>query len=225
MINYFSLIYLGAGLSSLAVSLLVYRSYKKSGNRGQRDLSLTFGCMFFHAISLSLPVMIAPENLPAIAAGFIIGIVFVFLLFIIGLQVELSIARPLFVSYVKELSTVVAILGAVAINVLIFDFRLPYFQDGVIFWNVNPYIAWLIGGLSFLYGVIWSYMFFRSGGLTKNASQKTKMFVLSIDGLLIGIAALLVFTSTSVVQTNIGLLLFIVSTLTTAVILLVTRTK
>lgn len=221
----FPILYISAGVFSLMVSFIVYNSYLGSKNKGLLYLSLAFTFLFFHAISLSIPSILNQNDLRLVAWGYVLGAFFVFLILASCVKVQESIV-PSFKKYTQIFFVVIGVVGITTVSLLIYDFRLPTISHyGVILWNTTNIASWLLGGASFIYGLIWSYTFYQGGGLLSGNKKKVKMFVLSIDGLFIGTAGLLVFTSENTLQTFIGASLFLTASFITALALGVSKWK
>jgi hypothetical protein len=99
------------------------------------------------------------------------------------------------------------------------NFRLPIVNDqGFIFWNVNSITAWLAGGIALIYGFSWSYLLFKNSKLITNEHHKLKMQILMLDGVLLGLAGFLSFTSTNKFVTLASVALFMLAGLITILI-------
>ena len=218
--------YITGALLSGAIAIGTYFSYKKSKNQGLKYLFLSFVFLSLHSFSLSLPTFIFPGNHQIIGYGFIIGMVFLFLLLLSSLQVETSLKRGFMERHSFIISTIIIGVGITSITILLYDFRLPIISSrGAIFWNINTIIAWLIGTTCLIYGLIWSDFFQQEKRVVSSDDSKLKMSILSIDGIMLGVSALLVFTSANELETIIGHSLFIVACVLTLISIILPSKK
>ena len=196
------LFYLTGGILSTLLSGLAYRSYHRSKNRVIKHLSLSFAFLALHALSLSLPALIVPNNLPLIAEGFILGMVFLFLLLISAMRLQISMREGFLKIHAFVVYTVLVGIGATVVWLEISNFHLPIVGEwGTIFWSVDRLAAWLTGLTCLIYGLIWADFFQQIGRGISRGIDKFKMHILSLDGVMLGVSALLVFTSSNAVLT------------------------
>ncbi len=215
----------GAFLATIA-TIGAFVSYTKSKSFALKYLFLVFFFMALHAYAFSLPIIINKGNLKAVAYGYVIGIVSVFILLVLALRVQTFITRKFFKTYANLISIIVGVLGIIVISILLYDLRLPIINsNGIIFWNVNPWASWLTSICCFIYGIVWTYLFYMASNLTKNTYSKVKLLILSADGLLFGSGALFIYTSTNELQSVIGMVLFISACIITAPIFIMPKTS
>ncbi len=201
----------GIGASfSIIVALSSFVSYRRSKNKGVFFLSLSFLFIALHGFSLSVPAIISPYDEVLVAKGYILGMVFLFALLLAALRVEIALHPGFFQKHNFIINTILVGIGITVVWLEIADFQKPIINEaGIIFWNVNRTAAWLTGITCLVYGLIWADFFQQMARLVRGFGAKGKMYILSIDGILLGIAALLVFTSSDALLTLIGHSLFV----------------
>lgn len=226
MIYLTTIYYLVGGALCTLASLFMFGSYFKAKRLANLSLAFVFFWIGLHAFAFAIPTLIEPNNLGLLAFGYIIGIAMIFLTLLSGIEVQVFMAK----SIVSKLNTtfasiLITIIAIITLAIMAYDFRLPIVNpSGIIFWNINPLAAWLIGLSSIIYGFIWGHIFYRASLLVDDVYSRVKLIVISSNGFILGTVALLVHTSANEVQTIIGHALFIIAgTITLAVYLLPPR--
>ena len=218
--------YITGAILSGALAIGTYLSYRQSQNQGLWYLFWSFLFLSLHSLSLSAPSLVNSGNLTAIALGFVLGIIFLYLLLLSALRVEISLQRGFMRKHSFIINIILVGIGFFVVWLLISDFRLPIISpQGIIFWNVNPIAGWLTGLTSLIYGLMWADFFQQEKRMVSQTTSKLKMSVLSFDGIMLGISALLVFTSSNEIETIIGHALFIFACVLTAITLLIPDKK
>ena len=221
MILFTPIFYIVGAILSGALAIGTYLSYRQSKNQGLWYLFWSFLFLSLHSLSLSVPSLVNSGNLTAIALGFTLGMVFLFLLLLSALRVEISLHSGFMRKHNFIINTIIVGIAIVVVGILLYDFRLPIISSrGAIFWNVNPIASWLTGLTSLIYGLMWADFFQQERRMVLQDASKLKMSVLSFDGIMLGLSAILVFTSTNEIITIIGHSLFIVACVLTAIVLL-----
>jgi|GEM_PF-5260845 len=208
------LLYFTGGVLCGLVALSAYISYQKSHNRAIFYLSLTFLLLCLHSLALSIPGLMNIHDLRMIGGGYIVGTFFLYALLLTALKVQTSLNRGFVEKHSFVINTIVIGVGVTALWLEITDFRFPVVGAwGTIFWNTTPIATWLIGLTALFYGLFWADFFQQTGRIVRGFAAKLKMLILSIDGVVLGVAGLLVFTSHNAVLTVIGHSLFVFASL------------
>ena len=154
-----------------------------------------------------------------------VGIGFLYMALISGIEILLFVSGKI-VSKINIilLRSLIILSAIVAIGIMNYDLKIPALNEGgVVFWNVNPVAAWIIGLNIFAYGLIWCYLFYRASLLVNNGHSRSKLLLIATDGLLLGTAVLLLHTSTNELQTSLGHMLFLVSVIITLIFYLLPK--
>lgn len=204
------LLYVTGALLSAIIAGSAFASYHRSRNKTVLYLSLSFLFLSLHSFALSVPALFDASDLVAIGRGYVVGMVFLYLLLLTALRVQTSLRKGFFEKHSFVITAILLGAGAAVVGIGISDFRLPIVTSrGLIFWNQAPLAAWLAGGTSLVYGLVWADFFQQTGRLVRGLRAKIKMLILSLDGVMMGLAGLLVFTSQNTLETLIGHGLFV----------------
>jgi hypothetical protein len=207
---------IGAILATFA-TIGAFISYAYSDNRVLKYLALVFLFMALHAYAFSLPALFAPHNLTLIAYGYVVGILCVFVLLVLALHVQAFISLKFFKKYANLISIIIAIVGVIVVSILAYDLQLPIINShGIIFWNANILATTITGIICFVYGGVWTYVFYMASDLARHGYSKLKLLILSADGLLSGLGGLFIYTSHNEMQSVIGMVLFMTACVITA---------
>ncbi|OGZ03796.1 MAG: hypothetical protein A2648_02470 [Candidatus Lloydbacteria bacterium RIFCSPHIGHO2_01_FULL_41_20] len=218
--------YITGALFSLTIAIGTYFSYREAKNKGLWYLALSFLFLSLHSFSLSVPSLIDGKNLILIAWGYILGMIFLYLLLLSALRVQTALHRGFMWKHSFIINTIILGIGVSVIWILVSDFHLPVISPrGTIFWNVNPVAGWLTGITSLIYGLMWADFFQQEKNMVSQNLSKIKMSILSFDGIMLGIAGLLVFTSNNETETIIGHSLFILACVLTLITLILPSKK
>ena len=203
--------YLVGGTLCTAASLFMFAAYFRVKKVANLSLAFVFFWIGLHAYAFALPTIIDNSDLKLLAYGYIVGIGMIFLTVLAGIQVQAYMGQKIVSNRSIALASIILTIDAiVTLGIMIYDFRLPIIStEGIIFWNVNIYAAWLVGLTSLIYGLIWGYVFYRAALLVNDGLSRVKMMVMSADGFIIGSVALIVHTSTNEIQTVVGHSLFV----------------
>ena len=203
--------YLIGGTLCTAASLFMFASYFKAKRTANLSLAFVFFWIGLHSYAFALPTIINSTDPKLLAYGYIIGIGMVFLVFLSGIEVQAYMAQTIVSKKSILIASIIFTIDAIiTLGIMVFDLRYPIINDvGIIFWNINPIAAWLIGLSSLIYGLIWGYVFYRAALLVDDGYSRVKLMVMSADGFIIGSVAFLVHTSSNEIQTVIGHSLFI----------------
>jgi hypothetical protein len=208
-----------ASLLAISGSLFIFRSYYRSKNKSLIFLSLVFLMFGLHGLTLSTPSFFNDTDLTLRAYLLSLSMVFIFVAFVIGLRIPIFTTNDFIRKNLTPFSFLLSVIGLTIVAIQLIDFRLPIVNDqGFIFWNINPIAAWLAGGVALIYGFTWSYLLYKNSKLITNEHYKLKMQILMIDGILLGLAGLLSFTSTYRFVTLAGVALFMLAGLITVFI-------
>lgn len=192
-------------------SLLMFGSYISTRKAIVGDLALMFFLVGAHAYVFALPILLTPDNPALIQSGFLVGTAFIFLIFLIGLDVERFMTRS-FLSdrRIDFLSVGLGLLAGLTIY-LVFSRPQPPVIDpsGIVFWNLYPLASWLVGLSSLFYGALWGMVFYRGAFLVDDLQSRFKLLVISIDGFVLGAITLLVFVSQSKLLTLVTHFIFV----------------
>lgn len=171
-------------------ALVTYIFWRKNAFQNQNiKMFFIFFVLFtgYH-LFLSLPFFFTPDNLTAMAWGYIFAIVFLFLMCV---PMWKLILRILSVSdkTIKSIIRGFLLICMIITLIQIYDFRLPIIhQSGFIIWNVNLFSAWFtsiaVGILPFLFG----FSFFKNWPKNVTTVEKLKAFFFSIGGFTYGLA-------------------------------------
>ena len=204
-----------------AVTSLFFRSYKKSSNPGIKNIFLTFLFIFFYSLTLSILSIFALSYPYALAFGYDLAIVWVFLAMYFGLGIPTFTTNDFFLKYQKLFSTLLILIGVVVLGLQIFDLRFPIISPGsVIFWNATPLAAWLTGLTVLIYTTVWAYLAYRGSTVLSDIKQRRKFYALAFNMVCIGVSALLFFPSHSELQSLISFLLIVPAYIFTIVVFL-----
>ena len=219
-----TLFYIIGGTLTTAASLFMFGSYLSTGKRVTAYLALAFLFVGLHAYAFALPVVIAPGNLILLEQGYIVGIAFIFLVLLTGLEVLRYMVRGISEDFTNLTGLLLSTLAAVAISVMLTNPETPIIKEsGVILWNQDLLARWIIGLTSFFYGMVWGIIFYQNSLLVEDGLARSKLYVISADGFLLGTIALLVHTSSNEIQTIAGHILVISGSMITLAIYVMPR--
>src|SRR3989344_1670178 len=216
--------YLATGIIFAVISLFMFLSSREKGNGTVRDVALMFLFLAGYSFSLSLPFYFNPSNLEFIAKGYALGMVFVFLVMLVGVRVQLFIAGKSSRPAGFPPAALISLAGFYVLYLLLSDLRLPIIDPaGVIVWNANYASGALAGGVTLLYGIVWAYYFLKAAAVVGKLTHKIKMFSLGVAGLVFGALGYFKFTAETAEASALALQVFLATTAILALILLVLR--
>lgn len=208
----FAYLYCLMGILSLAVAIIIYRSYRREKNSTLLSLILVFLFLFVRGMAISIPAFVNAQDDRALALGGIIAVVAVYGLVLAGVRLQMFLEHPFFRKHSRGITGLLAVLGIASVSLLVYDFRLPIItESGLILWNANPIATWVTGGLSLVYGIFWCAFLNREARYVEDPWQKMKMYMLSLDGIFVGTAFFLTFTAEVALQAAVGLGLLLIS--------------
>lgn len=207
-----TMFYIIGGILCTLASLFMFGSYFKVKHTANLSLAFVFFWIGLHAFAFALPTIIDKFDLSLLALGYIIGIGMIFLTLLSTIETMAFMARNVISkTMINFVSTVVTVIAIITLSIMIYDFRTPIINPvGIIFWNINPIAAWLVGIVSFGFGLIWGHVFYQAALLVNEAYLRVRLLVMSADGFILGTIVILVHTSSNEVQTILGHALFII---------------
>jgi hypothetical protein len=154
-------------------------------------LFLFFTFFIGYHLSLSLPFWFFSQNLIALAWGYNVAIVFLFLLLapMYSIMVFQIIGVPM--KKIGFCIWMLLLLGLVTSLIQIYDFRLPIIDSsGFIIWNNNP----VAGAISFLAGamiaVSWLIIFLKNKPADLKTTDKIKAYMYTVGGMMFSLASI-----------------------------------
>ncbi len=210
-----------SGTISSAVAFILYSNYRESKQKSVWSLSVVFFLIAVYALCLAIPFILFPDRSFILGLSYNIAITCLFCIFLIGLRLPIfSVFNFLRGEGLIWLECILTFVGATVISLQMFDFQNPVLTNGFIFWRMHPIAAWLTGGLSLLYGIIWGLGFYRSSTMVKKTKQKVKLLTFAGNGLTLGASGLVFFTAHNNTQTLIATGLAVISCLATMIVLI-----
>ncbi len=209
------------GTISSAVAFILYSNYRESKQKSVWSLSVVFFLIAIYALCLAIPFILFPGRSFILGLSYNIAITCLFCIFLMGLRLPIfSVFSFLRGEGLIWLECILTFVGATVISLQMFDFQNPVLTNGFIFWRMHPIAAWLTGGLSLLYGIIWGLGFYRSSTMVKKTKQKIKLLTFAGNGLTLGASGLVFFTAHNNTQTLIATGLAVISCLATMIVLI-----
>lgn len=209
--------YLIGGTLCTMASLFMFGSYFKVRRVANLSLAFIFFWIGLHAIAFALPTMIDQYDLKLLAFGYMVGVGMIFLCLLAGIEVQAFMAQRVIPKRTLNIaSAIITVSAIITLGIMSYDFRLPIINDfGIIFWNINPVAAWILAILSFTYGCVWGYVFYKAALFVHDALSRVRLLVMSADGFILGSVVILVHTSSNEIQTILGHALFLISSILT----------
>lgn len=196
---------------SAFVCLVFFASYVKTRKPATLSLFFLFFSIALASLSFSLPALIDKNDFRALSYGYIIGTGFLYVAIFAGVKVLLFLSKSVAVkTIIVSTSLVILPIAFINIGIMVYDFKLPLIlPSNMINWNVNPIASWLFGISILSYGILWWYTFNRSALLVSEVYARRKLTLIGLTGLLLGLSALIIRTSTTPTQSFIGHLVFV----------------
>lgn len=202
-----------------ALSFLV--SYIKNKHLLQLKLFIFFISTTAIAASFAVPFFIEPYEPLYASAGAITALLFTLLTVIIAFEVPYYPVHTRLYKYRNVIKNVIAFIGLGFISFSLINPPLPVIDNsGLVFWGIHPITAWGFGFVVLLASILWSFLHYKSGKMTPrlNILTRIKIFILSIDGIMWGAAALIYFTANNVAAITVAFTLMLTSFLATAIV-------
>ncbi len=177
----------------IGAGIYIYNAYKREGSKNKylRDFSIFFVLLGIYHLFLSS--FLFSNNLIVIQWSYNIALMVFFVMIAVILRIPFSILG-LKTEKIKKLQKLIISLGLLVILIQIYDSRLPII-DFFIYWNANPFAAWITGLVGFLVGMIWVYTFSKNFSSLVNSSEKIKAVLIIIAAFTLSLSSLFYYTS------------------------------
>lgn len=165
-----------------------------------KNIFLFYFFLVGYHLSLILPFLFSGGDLTAMAWGYNLAVVFLFLLVSSFLLVEFNI---LGFSRKKSMAIITAFMSVCALVVLlqIYDFRLPIIlPSGFILWNANLAAAWVTALAGFIAAMIFVYISLKNWPANLNLNEKIKNTLLVTALFAFGISSIMHFPARGFTQ-------------------------
>lgn len=173
-------------------SILLFRSYKKSGNKNLRDFSIIFLLLGLYLIVLISYVLV--DDLKIIALSYDIAVAIYFIMVAVGLKVALSFLEISFRTSLISIGSLLLVGVGVVTYQVIFP-SIPEITDipGLVLWNVGIPTLLITGLAGLIVGNIWAYVFYLNFVNSKIKMSKIKSFLIMISSSALGFSSLTYF--------------------------------
>jgi len=203
---------------SLLIAVGIYSAYRRGGsaNKQLRDFSLFF--LLFSVYRLFLSSSLLSNNLIVMQWSYNAAIAIFFVMISIAWKIPLSILG-LNAKRIRILLGSLMVIGLMVILIQICDPRLPIMDSSsFIFWNANPFAAWITSLAGFLVAMTWVYTFSKNFSGNIDPIEKLKTALIVAAAFMIGIGSLTYFHSCHLLLT---LTTFVVMFISSVCLLLV----
>lgn len=225
MINYTALLHLLMGIFGLCTALYFGVRYAKWFNPYAKKLGWFFFFLSAYTLSLSIPFYIF-EDIQFASIGFLAGWTFVQFTILSGLTITAK-GLPHTLPHVQNIMRWALFMsGFVFIGYLALNLPTPtLLPNGFVLWNIPFYAALGLGGTTLIAGTFWSYLHYRTWGITPQEEKLTraKLLLLAADGVAWGTAAFIYVTVNNMVGITIAFVLMILSLFVTALFMWLSR--
>ena len=191
--------------------LFVFFFLKNLKNPGLyvHNYSLTFLAMFFFTFSISVPVIVFPDQLQVAVWGNIVATASLFTLMLLCLDFLLVITNHFLKKNFKLLKTIIVLSGIITVSIQIMTPSNPSINDLTVIWNTNVYARYIFLAIAVPYGIFWFHLFYNVSLLLKEKEIRNRMIQLGVLGVIYAIAAILLFAKEDPVWQLIAMLLFV----------------
>jgi len=206
---------------SLLIAIGIYSAYRRGGsaNKQLRDFSLFF--LLFSVYRLFLSSSLLSNNLIVMQWSYNAAIVIFFVMVSVAWKIPLSILG-LDIKRTRALLGFLMIVGLVVILIQIYDPRLPIMDSsGFIFWNANPFAAWITSLAGFLVAMTWVYTFSKNFPGNINPIEKLKTALIVAAAFMIGIGSLTYFHSCHLLLTLATFVVIFISSVCLLLVILI----
>ncbi|MEW5907679.1 MAG: hypothetical protein AB1643_00635 [Patescibacteria group bacterium] len=210
-----------ASITAIAsvVAYLGWRATKYSEDV-KRGFFLFFFFFIGYHLSLVFPFLIFGANLRAIAWGYIVAIIFIFLLLVPIWRIVLNRLFGLSIKKINFIITLLLLAGLLVTIIEIYDFRLPIFDEsGFIFWNANIIAALITSFSAAILETVSIFYLIKNwpSNLSTFKKIKTALFMFGLMMFIIACIYFLAFNLTMVitafVTVSLGTLSFLITLL------------
>ena len=173
----------------------IYNAYRRGGyvNKQLRDFSVFFLLLSVYRFFLFFPLLFFSDNLNVAYWSYNAAIFVFFVMISVALKVPLDILR-LKTKTIRIILASLVSIGIMVVSAQIFYPRLPIIDlSGFVFWNANPFAAWITSLAGFLVGMTWAYTFIKNFPKDVNLPEKIKTVLIIITAFTLGIGSLIYF--------------------------------
>ena len=193
--------------------------YKKNKKEHFFNYAVVFLFIFLVCFFNSVPLL-ATNNLQIAAYGNVISNIFLYCLIFSCFRVQIVATDYFFKNNISLLN-----IGLFVISIISTAFQLIYLDPPKISflgvaWSLNSITSMLLILTTFAYGIYWGIVFGKIAHILKETFLKRRMYMISINGILLGIAGLFLFQN-DMNMTIIGIIMLLVSVISTCIIFLI----
>ena len=203
-----SILYFIASFIFFVLFIFFLADYHKTHNKFIYYYALAFLSMFLFSFTASVPVIVASDNLQLLAYSRIGQIIFIFGLLFACLRVQLIVTNHFFKKYFLFFNIAVGAIALYVISIAVLNLKTPEVRAVEVIWNTYHLAGKTLGLLAICYGVFWAYLFYKVASLISDKLLSRKLMSFSINGLLYGVAAFLLFTNENLEAQLLAILLF-----------------
>jgi hypothetical protein len=195
--------------------------YENNRNKYVFYYALAFLIVYLFTFTLSVPVLVAPDNLTLLSYSYIATLFLVYCLILLCLKIQLLVTNNFYKKYFWLFNFIVVALGVTSLYFAINNLEDPTVTNIGVMINIDMTASWMTGILSVLYGLFWAYLFRKVAIELQDKILRRKMMMFSVNGILYGIGSFSLFTN----QTNggqfISIVFFSTSVISSAFVFLV----
>ena len=180
---------------ALLIGVGAYNAYRQGGsvNKRLRDFSVFF--FLFGVYRLFLSSLLFLDSLVIAQWSYNAAIAVFFVMISIAWKIPLSILG-LNIKRIWTLSWSLMAIGLIVILIQVYDPRLPIIDSsGFVFWNVNPFAAWITSLAGLLVAITWIYTFSKNFSSNISPIEKLKTVLIIVAAFMIGVSSLTYFCS------------------------------
>ncbi|MFA6463824.1 MAG: hypothetical protein WCV55_02360 [Candidatus Paceibacterota bacterium] len=137
--------------------------------------------------------MLATNNLQLAAYGNVISNLFLFFLIYTCFKVQLIATDKFLKNNVNSLNIILLVIAIISIGFQLIYLNIPTISVLGIIWNLNSITSILLTLTTFIYGIYWGVIFGEIASILRDPFLKRRMYMVSTNGILLGISGLFLF--------------------------------
>ncbi len=193
--------------------------YKKNRNQHIFNYAVIFLFIFLVCFFDSVPLL-ATGNLNFAAYGNVISNIFLYCLIFACFRVQLISTDRFFKNNVSLLNIILFLVALISTSFQLIYLDPPKISMLGLTWNLNSITSILIILTTLVYGTYWAIVFGKIAIILRDVFLKRRMYMISANGLLLGLASLFLFQD-DMNMTIIGLVMLFVAVISSCIIFLI----
>jgi len=206
-----AILYFLASFPCFALFIFFIVDYEQNHNKYVLYYALAFFAVYLFTFTLSVPVLVMPDNLTLLSYSYIGTLFFTYVLILLCMRIQLIVTNHFYKKYYFAFNLLVATLGVVSIFFAVINIEEPIVSGLMVQMNLDRTASYITGILSLVYGIFWAHLFHKVTLELQDKTLARRMMTFSLNGLLYGTAGFALFIDQNLFGEVVSMSLFFIS--------------